>query len=47
MGYYDNKTSTALQCPEGCSVCISEKVCTNCIIGYLIVKDGLCYIHCP
>ncbi|EAR93476.2 transmembrane protein, putative (macronuclear) [Tetrahymena thermophila SB210] len=34
-------------CPQNCSTCSSQKICTVCQIGYYLTADGICTQSCP
>ncbi len=46
VGYYDNSASQCLQCPNGCSICVTPTFCIACFENYFLT-DQLCYASCP
>ncbi|KAL4431669.1 hypothetical protein ABPG74_017298 [Tetrahymena malaccensis] len=46
VGYLD-VADDCLKCGANCSQCSSQKICTKCSIGYLLLADGTCAGQCP
>lgn len=42
--FYLNSTSHCAKCVEGCLTCTSKTDCSQCILGYALGTDNLCYV---